>query len=78
MIGFEINFMLVRTHVLPEVFEKFTGKPITPKEFVINHGLNYLFKVLEGEKFLTKSILLNSQAIGDDSNALPKSFLLSN
>ena len=78
MIGFEINFMQVRTYVLPEVFVKFKGKPITPRGFIISHGVNHLFKVSEGEKFLRESMLLNSQGVGNDSDVLPESFLLSN
>ena len=78
MIGFKINFMQVKTYVLPEVFVKFIGKPITPRGFIINHGINYLFKVLEGEKLLIESMLLNSKVIWSDSDAFPESFLLSN
>ena len=78
MKGFEINFMQVRTYVLPEVFVKFKGKLITPRGFIISHGVNHLFKVSEGEKLLTEGMLLNSQAVGDDINAFLESFLLSN
>ena len=59
MIGFEINFMQVRTYVLPEVFVKFIGKPITPRGFIISRGVDRLLKISEGKKFLTKSTLLN-------------------
>ena len=78
MKGFEINFVQVRTYFLQEVFVKFTGKPITPKEFIINYGVNHLFNVSEGEKFLIEGMLLNSQAVWNNSNALHESFLLSN
>ena len=78
MKGFEINFMQVRTYVLPEVFVKFTGKPITSRGFIISHGINHLFKVFEGEKLLTESTFLNYKAVGSDSDALSESFLLSN
>ena len=78
MIGFEIYFMQVRTYVLLEVFVKFIGKPITPRGFIISHGINYLFKVSKGEKLLIESALLNCKAVGSDSDALFESFLLSN
>ena len=78
MTSFEIKFMQFKTYVLPEVFVKFIGKPITPRGFIISHGINYLFKVSEGEKLLIESTLLNSQAVGNDSDAFPESFLLTN
>ena len=58
MIDFKINFVKIGTNILPEVFVKFTRKPITLRLF-INHGENRLFKVSEGKKLLTESTLLN-------------------
>ena len=78
MIGVKIDFMQVRTYVLPKVFVKFTRKSITSRGFIISHGINHFFKVLESEKLLTESTLLNCKAVWSNSDALSECFLLSN
>ena len=64
--------------MLLEVFVKFTGKPITPRGFVICHGEGSLFEISEGEKLLTESTLLHRKAVRSNRDALPESFFLSN
>ena len=64
--------------MLPKVFVKFIGKPITPRGFIIRHGVNHLLKVLNGKKFLTKIMILNYEEIWSNRDTLFESFLLSN
>ena len=78
MICFKMDSVQIKVNFLPEVFVKFTGKVITPRGFFICHGKGSLFKISEGEKFLTESPLLNRKAVRSSREAFSESLFLRN